>query len=178
MIIHDGLCLDDQEYLHTQWGMRDRQIRSLGITSRGTRYYRKLVGNSPELCLGLDAHGFSDLEAAIAYHVSITRLPYTDNNPHKFKTGTPDEMWSTMSRCWKVAPSRTRIVDNIVALPRVLRLIVAANGYAVADDNLRSGSRYIAIKDCSELKGNPRKRRRINTLMDATAARHPDAFAL
>ena len=79
MIFHDDLSAwrepDAQEYLHTQWGMRDRQIHSFGITNRGRRYYRKLVGNSPELCRGLDAHGFSDLEAAIAYHASLTRLP-------------------------------------------------------------------------------------------------------
>ena len=44
-----------------------------------------------------------------------------------------------MSRYWEVAPSSTRIVDDILALLRVLRLIVAADGCAVADNNLRSG---------------------------------------
>ena len=129
------------------------------------------------MCCGLDTHGFSDLEVAIAYHVFITRLTYADNNPHKFKTGIPDEMWSTMSQCWEVAPSSSRIVDDILALPRVLRLILSADGCAVAVDNLRSGRRYISIKDRSELKGKPRQRQRINTLMEATAACHPDASA-
>jgi hypothetical protein len=100
MLFHDGLSTwwekEAQDHLATL-GFRDRQLTSLGATNRGRAYYEgKLVGNSPELCRGLDAHGFSDLETCIHFHVSLTRMMYDEHDPRKFKTGTPIEMWSTV----------------------------------------------------------------------------------
>ena len=39
-------------------GFKDRQLRWIGDTSKGSRYQVKFLG--PEFCRGLDAYGFSD----------------------------------------------------------------------------------------------------------------------
>ena len=52
------------------------------------------MGNSPEMCRGLKAHGFSDLETSIHYHVSLTRMMYYEGDARKFLSGTPKEKWS------------------------------------------------------------------------------------
>jgi hypothetical protein len=179
MLFHVGLSTwwekEAQEYLATL-GFRDRQLTSLGATNRGSAYYEgKLVGNSPELCRGLDAHGFSDLETSIHYHVSLTRMMYDEGDPRKFLTGTPKEMWSTMERCWQVEPTSERIVEDVLAFPRVLRVIINAKGCVVADDQLRSGRRYVAVDERSELKHKPRDSQRKSTIRKSARVCHPDA---
>jgi hypothetical protein len=173
----DGLSSwwETQAHLATL-GFQDRQLTSLGATNRGSAYYEgKLVGNSPELCRGLDAHGFSDLETSIHYHVSLTRMMYDEDDARKFLTGTPKEMWSTMERCWQVEPTSERIVEDILAFPRVLRLIISAKGCVVADDQLRSGRRYIAVDERSELKHKPRDSQRKATISKSARVCHQDA---
>lgn len=179
MLFHDGLSTwwekEAQDHMATL-GFRDRQITSIGTTNKGSTYYEgKLVGNSPELCRGLDAHGFSDLETSIQYHVSLTRMMYDETDNRKFKTGTPAELWSTMERCWQVEPTSERIVEDILAFPRVLRLIINAKGCVVADDQLRSGRRYVAVDERSELKHKPRDRQRKSTISKSARVCHPDA---
>ena len=94
-------------------------MRSFEETNKNTRYEGKLVGNSPEFCRGLDAHEFSDLELSITYHTSLTRMKYDNDDVRKFKTGTPNEVWSTVVRCWETEPTSDRIVEDILAFPRV-----------------------------------------------------------
>ena len=63
---------------------RDRQLRAEGDTNKGTRYSHKLVGNSPEMCRGLDSFGFADLGRQKSFCISLT-AGYDDKDPRKFK---------------------------------------------------------------------------------------------
>ena len=54
-------------------------------------YQNKVVGNSPELARGLDAHGFSDLEKSVQNHVSLTN-GYDKDDPRKFEMSTPTKV--------------------------------------------------------------------------------------
>ena len=148
---------------------------SIGQTNRENYYKGRLVGNSPELCRRLDAHGFSDLETLIQYHTSLTRMMYEDTDPRKFKTGTPAEMWATMEHCREVEPTCERVAEDILAFPRILRLIINAKGCVVADDQLRSSKRYVAVRNRSELKYKPRDSQRKATISKAARVCHPDA---
>ena len=179
MIIHDGLSTwwekEAQEHM-ASLGFENRQVTNIGATNRGSAYYEgKLVGNSPEMCRGLDAYGFSDLETSIHYHVSLTRMMYNEGDARKFLTGTPKEMWSTMERCWQMEPTSERVVEDILAFPRILRSIINAKGCVVADDQLRSGRRYVAVDKRSELKHKPRDRQTKSSISKSARVCHPDA---
>jgi hypothetical protein len=41
------------------------------MKARGYEHRQKLVGDSPELCCGLDSHGFADLDAAVTPNCSL-----------------------------------------------------------------------------------------------------------
>ena len=53
--------------------------------------------------------------------------------------GTPKQVWKTLTRCWDMALSSERIIDDVIALPHVLRNLVVTEGCVVADIDLRSG---------------------------------------
>jgi hypothetical protein len=55
-------------------GMANRQIRNI-TANVGTRYEFKILGDSPEICRGLDSHGFADLKAAVTTYASAP--PFT-----------------------------------------------------------------------------------------------------
>ena len=74
-----------------------------------------------------------------------------------------------------MAPSSERIIDDVMALPHVLR-IVAAEGCVVADNDLRSGKRYVSVDNRKELKNKPLKRQRKATLAATESACHCDAL--
>ena len=143
-IYHDGLSLwwskEAQAYI-TSKNFCDRQIKCTGDTNSGNRYKNKVVGDSPEMCRGLDSHGFADLESSITYHSSLTSI-YNFDNPKRFNTGSPKEMWHTMERCWTIEPTSARIVEDISVFSNVLEVIKKANGCVVSDLSLRSGRRY------------------------------------
>lgn len=145
IIFYDGLkqrwAKEDQEYLHTKWHMNDRQLRAFGDTNVGTRYECGVIGDSPELCWGLDAYGFSDLERCISYHVALSSFIKDFNDPRCFKLGTPADVFKTISRCWEFEPASTRIVQDIQDFERVLGLIVDAGGIIVEGEGLRHGRR-------------------------------------
>ena len=80
-----------------------------------------------------------------------------------------------MTSCWEIAPSSTRIVEDILGLELVLRRnVVAANGCVVADCNLRNGRRYVLADDRKVLNAKPTKRQRKATLQEAECL--PDAL--
>jgi hypothetical protein len=164
LIFHDGLSQwwekEAQAYLHEKHGFRDRQVRAYRDTNRGTRYYRKVVGDTPELCRGLDSHGFADLRRSMLFHVALSSLyPLTVKNadgkdvanPKRFNMGTPAEVEDTMFRCWKLEPTSERIVQDIQALPRVLGKIIEAEGRVVPDEFLRTGRRELSAADKTTL---------------------------
>ena len=177
IIYHDALSTwweqGAQEHMAAR-GFRDRQWRCLGSTNADTRYALKLVGDSPELCRALDAHGFADLGNAINYHVSVSCSQYAVGDARRFEMGTPPQVWSTMSRCWTVAPTSARIIEDIDALPGVLEKIIAANGCVVHDEFLRTGRRAVS-RDGARLTRNARSRQRIETCR--ACPRHPDIEA-
>ena len=174
-IWHDALSqwweTEAQEYM-AKLGFRDRQVRCLGATNAGSRYYEgKLVGDSPEL-MPLDAHLFSDLQAALWLHVSLTsKLPVGD--ARRFETGTPRAISSAVRRAWEIAPTSVRIVEDCSSIPARVGRIIEAKGVAVQDIFLRSGRRYISASGDAQLKNKPRKRQRLSTLKSPDV--HPDA---
>ena len=68
-----------------------------------------------------------------------------------------------MTRCWQMAPSSDRIMQDIQALPMVLDKIIAAKGCVVQDEYLRSGRRFRRADDKGDCKLKPRLSQRINT---------------
>ena len=93
-----------------------------------------------ESCRGLDAYGFSDLEANISYSVAISSfLPHTHKDA--MHLGTPAQVAATMTKCWQVEPTSERIVQDIMALPMVLQKIIDAEGTIVLNEGVRHSRR-------------------------------------
>ena len=55
-------------------GFSGRQLRSEGDTNKGTRYKMKVVGDSPEICRGLDTYGFSDFKRSTEKMRALTSV--------------------------------------------------------------------------------------------------------
>jgi hypothetical protein len=165
-IFHDGLKAwwekEAQEHLDNL-GFRDRQFRCLHPTNADLPAYReKVAGDSPELMRGLDSHGFSDFIRCIEQHTALT-VDYLDDDPRKFKIGTPNEVWNTMERCWSIEPRSSRIVEDILGLPRVLDKIIENSGCVVPDEGFRNGVRAKSHDGKKILKRKPLARQRIST---------------
>jgi hypothetical protein len=132
-IFHDGLTAwwtkESQEYIDSL-GFLNRQIRCVGETNKGTRYAWKIVGDSPELCRGLDAYGFADFIRCCERHRILTSQ-YDNDDPRKFNFGTPDQAWHTMERCWTLEPTSDRIIADISGLVEVLQKIIEHKGCVI-----------------------------------------------
>ena len=139
-----------QEYLEKTYpGMVARQLRCC-LDEMAPLYRGKCVGDSPELCRILDAHGFSDLEKSISHHVAISSfLPFDDDR--RFNMGTPKEVMRTMARCWEVAPTSSQIIVYAEKYKEILEKIVAAEGTMVPGTALRSGRRALNHKGDGEI---------------------------
>jgi hypothetical protein len=166
LIYHDALSLwwskEAQQYIESQ-GFGSRQLKCLTPTNDGGRYANKLVGDSPELCRGLDSHGFADLKRSTMVHLALSSK-YAKDDVRKFKMGTPQEVWSTLQRCWTLEPTSERIVEDIMKLPDILRKIIECNGCVVQDLNFRTGRRYRRADDSGYCKTKPRSSSRKSTL--------------
>ena len=129
---------------------RSRLLCAQGGTNWGTRYEGKLVGNSPEL-MPLDSNLFSDLEYAIKQHCALTH-DLANDDPRKFKLGTPSDVWSALKRSWEcIRPSR--IVTDIKRWESALGMIFNFQGCLVHDLNNRHGRSAVPFeyhKDCAE----------------------------
>lgn len=173
-IFHDALSLwwtpEAQEYI-AQLGFKDRQLRSIDPTNVGNRYEGKVPGDSPEFGRGTDSHGFAHMEKGISLMSSITSvLPVGD--PHRFDLGTPNALWSTMSRVWQYAPTSDQICEDILGLPRVLKRIIEVEGCIVTDESTRSGRRARRADDKGDLTSRKRRRQRKET--NVYPDLHPD----
>jgi len=136
------------------------------------RYYDKVVGNSPDLNRGTDAHGFADWQGSIEFHSALTmHLPIGD--PRRFSMGTPNEVFSTMERTWLMEPTNKRIIYDIEKLSNVLEQIIDAKGKAVHGLAPRPGNRYIRFDGKGENKHKTARRDRKDTLTGREV--HPDA---
>jgi hypothetical protein len=84
-IFHDGLSAwweaGAQEHMASH-GMANRQIRNI-TANVGTRYEFKIVGDSPEICRGLDSPGFVDLKAAVMTYASYTTVYPDKDGPRR-----------------------------------------------------------------------------------------------
>jgi hypothetical protein len=78
--------------------------------------------------------------------------------------GTPAEVLQTLERCWAIAPSGPRIVEDISVLVRVLKKIVAKEGACLLDEFFRSGRREMSTFGQRELTSRPRTHSRIATV--------------
>ena len=189
-IFHDGLSMwwdkDAQDYIRER-GFYDRQLKAKDPTNHNElckRYRNKLTGDSPELCRALDSHGFADLRRSIEFHCCLTSS-YAADDGRKFLQGTPAQVFSSMKRCWEVAPSSERIVEDILKFEAVLDKIIAADGCMVEDEFLRTGRRgddmdrkYTSIQKGSvgkDLKHKATSRQRLDTLSSQPLAVHKDA---
>jgi len=74
----------------------------------------KLVGDLPELCRGLDSHGFADLDAAVTLSCSLaTYYPKGHAMRAKWNLGYVDAPWYCMTSTWmKCAPTSDRIAES------------------------------------------------------------------
>ena len=93
-IFHDGLTVwwtkENQDYIELK-GFKDRQLRGEGQTNKATRYENKVVGDSPEICRGLDAYGFADFKRCTERMRALTSV-YAWSDPRRMKFGTPTEV--------------------------------------------------------------------------------------
>jgi len=136
------------------------------------RYWNCVVGDSPEMARGLDSYGFSDLEVSMSFHEAVTSKLKRDD-PKKFQSGTPDQVWSSMRRCWCVEPTSERIVQDILDWPRVLQVIINAKGCVVPGEAIRSGHREVRADRKGSLTSRLRTRKRKVTMICRPI--HPDA---
>jgi hypothetical protein len=139
----------------------DDAPRRLQVLQQG-----KVVGDSPELCRSLDAYGFSDLEAAITYNVSMsTFLPKAD--PRRLSMHTPAALFETMKLCWDFCePTSERIVQDIEGFDRALEMIIEAKGTIVKAEGLRHGRRAARHNGKGELTTRLRSSQRKATLKE------------
>jgi len=175
MLYHDGLTQwwtpEGQAYIRSK-GWYDRQVMCRDPTNMDNRYRNKTVGDRPEFCRGLDAYGFSDLKAMTVYMRSLTSM-YTDNDKEKFKFGTPAEAMHTVLRCWEYAPSSSRIIQDILDLPTVLRKVIEVNGTVLPECKLRHGHRALRHDKKGALKCKLKTSQRIETNIEKPI--HPHA---
>mmetsp|Transcript_18727 Transcript_18727/g.59328 ORF Transcript_18727/g.59328 Transcript_18727/m.59328 type:complete len:610 (+) Transcript_18727:209-2038(+) len=160
VIAHDALSqfteFGAQEYLRSKGFGPDRLLGPRDGTNVGTRYENRQVGDSPEL-MPLDSNLFSDLMYGCKQHRALTWLLPNDD-PKKFKFGTPAEVSNTLRRTWEVFPTPERIVEDIKRFPDALDKIIAAKGAYVDEMDNRKGRRkratrkFTAHPDCDEAR--------------------------
>ena len=171
MIFHDGLSQwwtpDAQAHMN-QRGYEHRQMRILGSTCDqvDARYRWKLVGDSPELCRGLDAHGFADLDRAVSLNCSLATV-YPQGHPmrERWNMSKPKELFECMKRTFmECAPSGARVVEDVERITDVLRKIIEAKGGVVPDEFFRTGRRGRRSDGTGDLTRKPTMRQRKNTI--------------
>ena len=107
---------------------------------------------------------------------------------HRFKLGTPAEVVDCIRRRWTLESTSSRIVEDVLAFERVLRLIVEAKGCVVQDEVTDTVGEHvkanapveIADEDLDEkhwCKKKPRLSQRKATLDKALPPIHADAQA-
>ena len=110
------------------------------------------------------------------FNASLSK-PFWDDDEHKdvvFNTGTAAGMFSCMDRAWSTVPGRC-FIDDVKGFDRYLLAVIKAQGTYVSDMEVRSGRRYLAMRQLQEeaegdeasvvyLKRKPRSRQRKETL--------------
>ena len=157
-------------------GFKDRQLRILGDENNAKvpKHYKwKLVGDSPEVCRGLDAHGFADLDRATSLNAALaSSLDRNDPLRAEWLLGTPNQVWVSMSKTWTHSPTNDRIKEDIEHFEEVLKRIVEAKGCVIADEFLRRGRRERRSDGKGDRKNKARKRQ--NKATHKATEHHPD----
>ena len=114
------------------------------LLSEARRFYEgKPVRNSPEF-MPLDTHLNQDLHSSHDYHSTVTQH-LEDDDPRKFDGSTPKRMSDSYHRLFHpdtgVAPSSDRILEDIQRVFHSLKLVHAAEGCMI-DENNRNGRRF------------------------------------
>jgi hypothetical protein len=178
MIFHDHLkaWFEDEAQVHLKkLGFENRQLRILPANyDKVVLGYRgKLAGNSPEMCRGLDAHGFADLDRSTVLNCSIAAtLALEDPVRKRWGMGTPITLRYSMWNSWSHSPSSERIIEDIMNFPMVLKKIIDAEGCVVPDEILRTGRR--AIPGGTKPSGGSKKRSRSRKATIRPAEHHPE----
>ena len=176
LIFHDGLSAwweaEAQQYI-TSKGFGRRQLCCYDPTNVGNRYRHKLAGDSPEICRGLDSHGFAYLVLSMSFHCCLSSL-YAVGDPRAFRMGTPAQVESTMRRCWQMEPTSECIVKDIKKFPFVIDKIIEAEGCVVPDLFFRTGRRAAKLKGEGFCKNTPISRQRKSTIQYVIRPIHPD----
>ena len=99
---------------------------------------------------------------------------HSDDDPRKFILGTPTDVWDTMMRCWQTESTSDRVIADIEDWPRVLQVIVEAEGCVVHGEAVRSGHRYQGLDGKGVMKSKLQNRGRVDKLHGRPV--HPDAI--
>lgn len=98
-------------------------------------------GDSPET-MPLDNHLFADVNEGVSRNVAFT-FDLDDDDPHKYSLATPRKAYQSIQRTIKAGcPCESRILEDILRIPRTLKRIIDAQGAYVDDsDGTRHGVR-------------------------------------
>lgn len=128
------------------------------------------------MCRALDAHGFAALKVSILQHVALSAAAGLTEEEGAFLAATPKQLWSTVERCWEVAPTAEQIAKDIHDWPEVLQKIIANEGRIVPEEDCRHGVRKVrSAVTGKELKRRPRKSQKKET--NAPPPFHPTLAA-
>jgi hypothetical protein len=122
--------------------------------------------------LCFSGYGFSDFKRCTERHRALTSQ-YAPDDSRKFSFGTPEQVFSTMERCWTLEPTSKRIQEDLNDLERVLDIIIAHQGAVVPEMNIRHGVRLQNINGgrVLEHKVTTRQRKHLLTM----GPKHADA---
>ena len=154
-------------------GFEHRQWRSMGATNQGTRYEKKLVGDSPEF-MPLDNNLFADFTVSLTANVCVTRHLASDH-ACKFSIADPGKCFDAMRRTWEHSPTSDRIVEDILRFRSSVEEVVQHEGIAVNWKKLRHGRRLRAHAN-NEVLNRWQKRNRLVKEGDVDKLNiHPEA---
>ena len=126
-------------------GFEFRQMRIMHSTCAEVHalYKWELVGDSPELCRGPDAHGFADFDAAVSLNCSLASAEESGNMLREaWDMGDPERLFSFFAKAWvECAPTSERFIQDLMHMAELLDKAMEAKGCVVPDDFLRSGRR-------------------------------------
>ena len=106
------------------------------------------------------------------YMRSLTSM-YANDDEEKFKFGTPAEAMHTILRCCEYAPSSSRIIQDALDSPTVLRKVIEVNSTVLPECKLWRGHRALRHNKKGVLKNKLKTSQRIETNIEKPI--HPDA---
>lgn len=112
--------------------------------NKGTRYYGRPVGNSPEM-MPLDCTLNNDVDLEVQFHIAVTSS-VCDADDRKFSLATPSRGTSAYLRVWENVPCSRRIIEDTNKFLKHIKVISDHKGCAVAGLGNRKGHRHQATQ--------------------------------